>query len=494
MIISDILETGRSQHPDKPAIVSQQLSCTFGELAQRVELIAGALAAAGVGRHHRIAVLAPNHPAVVETYLAASMIGAVVVPLNPRVTAEDIKYQADDAGVGFAVVHPGLEPLARAGGLLDRPSWFCGDDFDKLVARGQSYRGDRPSSADVLVQLYTSGTTGRPKGCLLTHRGWLSGITGLAHAAAMSSADVVWPQLPLFHVAGVHFLLASLATGATYVLDGPGDADRYWDIIRTRSVSIGALFPDPAAIVAHPDASRSSGGVRLMFSQYTTDELLQSLPDTTIVTTYGATEVGGMAVLAVGDECARRGAVLGRPLLGFVAAVLDDNDRPVPPGETGEICFRGAATTVGYWNLPDASAEVLRNGWLHTGDLGRADDDGFLFFVDRKKDMVKSGGENVYSVEVETALLTHPGVAECAVIGVPDERWGEAVKAVLVASDGMTAEELDSWCLERLAAYKRPRWYSFVDALPRNALTKVVKPELRAAHDPATSIRLADRT
>ncbi|MDT5310238.1 MAG: fatty-acyl-CoA synthase [Mycobacterium sp.] len=494
MLVSDILETGRTQYPNRAAIVSEQVSRTYSELAERVEHIAGALTAAGVRPQGRIAVLSGNDPVVVEVLLAASIVGAVVVPLNPRITAEDLAFQADDAGVGFAFVQESLEPLARAGGLLDRPSWFCGGDIEKLVVSGECYRGSRPSSNDVLVQLYTSGTTGRPKGCLLTHRGWLSSIGGFAHATGMSTRDVVWPQLPLFHVAGVHFLLTTLATGATYVLDGPGDAARFWQVIRDRSVTIATLFPDPFAVINHPEAQRSCGGLRIAFSQRFNDALFQALPGVTLGTSYGATELAGMAVIAFGEDCARAGAVLGRPLLGMVATVLDDDDRPVPPGATGELCFRGAATTVGYWNLPEASADVLKNGWLHTGDLGRADDDGLLFFVDRKKDMIKPGGENVYSIEVESVLASHSAVVECAVIGVPDSRWGEAVKAVIVASGQLTAAELDRWCIQRLAAYKRPRWYSFVDGLPRNGTAKVIKPDLRAAHHPATSTRLPERS
>ena len=493
MLVSDILARGRAQNPDKLAIVGEHVSHTYSELADRVEHIAGALAAAGMRPRDRMAILAANDPGVVEVCLAASMIGAVVVPLNPRVTADDIAFQAGDAEAGFAFVQAGLEPLARAGGLLDRPSWFSGEDLEKLVTSGEPYRGSRPRPDDVLVQLYTSGTTGRPKGCLLTHRGWLSSVSGWAHATGMSSQDVVWAQLPLFHVAGVHFLFTTLATGGTFVVDGPGDAARFWDVIRTRSVTVATLFPNPSDLVEHPDANRSLDNIRLAFSQQINDTLVQSLPGVTVGTSYGATELGGMALAAFGDECLRPGAVLGRPLLGLVAAVLDDNDAPVPQGEVGELCFRGASTTPGYWKLPEASGEVLRSGWLHTGDLGRQDPDGLLFFVDRKKDMVKPGGENVYSVEVEAALMGHHAVAECAVIGVPDERWGEAVKAVVVAREEVTAEELDQWCLDRLAAFKRPRWYDFVAALPRNATAKVVKPELRAAHDPATSTRLPER-
>ena len=494
MVVSDILARGRMQHPDKIAIVGEQVSRTYGELADRVDRLAGAFAAAGVRPHDRVALLAANDPGVVEVCLAASMIGAAAVPLNPRATADDIAFQADDAKAGFAFVQTELEPLARAGGLLDRPSWLSGRGLETLVASGEPYRGARPSCDDVLVQLYTSGTTGRPKGCLLTHHGWLSSISGWAHATSMSGRDVVWAQLPLFHVAGLHFLFTTLATGGTYVVDGPGDAERFWAVIRARAVTVATLFPNPFDIAEHPDAGRSLSRIRLAFSQQTNDALVRSLPGVTVATSYGATELGGMALVAFGDDCLRSGPVLGRPLLGMVAAVLDDDDQPVPRGQIGELCFRGAATTPGYWNLPEASAEVLRNGWLHTGDLGRADSDGLIFFVDRKKDMVKPGGENVYSVEVEAALTTHPAVAECAVIGVPDDRWGEAVKAVVVSRGEVTAEELDLWCLDRLASFKRPRWYDFVANLPRNATAKVVKNELRAAHDPATSTRLPERT
>jgi acyl-CoA synthetase (AMP-forming)/AMP-acid ligase II len=494
MLVSDILTRGRTQHPNKVAIIGEHVSRTYGELADRVDRVAGALAAAGVRSRDRVAILAANDPGVVEVCLAAAMIGAVVVPLNPRGNADDIAFQAGDAEVGFTFVQTELEPLARAGGLLDRPSFFSGADLEKLVASGEPYRGVRPSCDDVLVQLYTLGTTGRPKGCLLTHHSWLSSISGWAHATGMSSRDVVWAQLPLFHVAGLHFLFTTLATAGTYVVDGPGDAARFWDVTKRRSVTIATLFPNPFDIAEHPDTGRSSDRIRLAFSQQTNDALVQSLPGVTVATSYGATELGGMALVAFGDDCLRSGRVLGRPLLGMVAAVLDDNDEPVPPGHIGELCFRGAATTPGYWNLPEASAEVLRNGWLHTGDLGRADPDGLIFFVDRKKDMVKPGGENVYSVEVEAVLTAHPAVVECAVIGVPDDRWGEAVKAVVVAREELTAQELDLWCLNRLAAFKRPRWYDFVANLPRNATAKVVKPDLRAAHDPATSTRLPERT
>ena len=307
MLISDILARGRTQNPNKLAILGEHVSRTYSELADRVEYAAGALSAAGMRPHDRMAILAANEPGVVEICLATSMIGAVVVPLNPRATADDIAFQADDADVGFAFVQAELEPLARAGGLLDRPTWLSGEDLENLVASSEPYRGARPRSEDVLVQLYTSGTTARPKGCLLTHRGWLSSISGWAHATGMSSRDVVWAQLPLFHVAGMGFLFTTLATGATFVVDGPGDPARFWEVIRARSVTVATLFPNPFDLVEHPDAGRSLQNIRLAFSQQINDALVQSLPDVTIGTSYGATELGGMALVAFGDECLRWG-------------------------------------------------------------------------------------------------------------------------------------------------------------------------------------------
>ncbi|KUI29331.1 hypothetical protein AU194_20910 [Mycobacterium sp. GA-2829] len=439
-------------------------------------------------------MLSKNHPAVVEIFLAAAVLGAVIVPLNPRSAAKDIAFQITDGDIGFALVHRDVEPLARDGRLLNGTTWFCGDHWDRVVRVSDPYRGDRGCADDVVLQLYTSGTTGRPKGCLLTQRGWLSNISAWAHATHASNDDVVWPLLPLFHVAGLHFMLTTLATGGTYVVDGPCPPERFWEVVRARSVTVTSLYPNATALVDHPDSTASSATLRFAIANGDAEDLARALPHVLLATTYGSTELGGMSLLAVGEDHRRGNAVLGRPLVGIGVAVLDEDDHPVPTGSTGELCFRTPAATIGYWNLPDESTALVENGWLHTGDLGRVDDDGVFFFVDRKKDMVKPGGENVYSIEVETTLCAHPDVAECAVIGVPDDRWGEAVKAVVVARAPVTAQDLDRWCIERMAGYKRPRWYEFADRLPRNATTKVVKTELRRTHDPNTSVRLPERS
>jgi acyl-CoA synthetase (AMP-forming)/AMP-acid ligase II len=197
--------------------------------------------------------------------------------------------------------------------------------------------------------------------------------------------------------------------------------------------------------------------------------------------------------MAAGEVWDRAPNVIGRPLIGVGSAMLDADDRPVAHGEVGELCFRASSVTAGYWKLPDATAQMLRNGWLHTGDLGHTENDGVPYFVDRKKDMVKSDGENVYSVEVEQVLLGHPCVAECAIIGVPDKRWGEAVKAVVALRGEVSVEDLNAWCLARLAPFKRSRWYEFVPMLPRNAMAKVLKGDLRVGHDPATAVRIPER-
>jgi acyl-CoA synthetase (AMP-forming)/AMP-acid ligase II len=221
-------------------------------------------------------------------------------------------------------------------------------------------------------------------------------------------------------------------------------------------------------------------------------EMAEQVPHADFIGIYGSTEAGNFATCSTRAEEIARPGTAGRPLIGFRSAVLDADDRPVAPGEAGELVLRGASVMSEYWGMPDATAETLRGGWLHTGDAMRMDDDGYLYMLDRLKDMVKTGGENVYSVEVEQVLRLHPAVSDCAVIGVPDDRWGEGVKAIIVAPGGIDVESLDAWCLERLAAYKRPRWYQFTDALPANG-AKVDKKQLRAMHDPQRSVRLPER-
>jgi acyl-CoA synthetase (AMP-forming)/AMP-acid ligase II len=471
------------------AVVVRDTVVTYDDLRARVQRLASHLRAQGVGRGDRIALVAPTCVEVLQTLQAAAAIGATVVPLNIRLRSDEMRFQVDDADVGYAVVHPDLADVARDAGILDRPHWWAGDDLPKEQDDVASPAG---TDDDVLVQLYTSGTTGRPKGCLLTQGAWRVSHAGTVAMLGLTAADVVATALPLFHVAGLDVALSTLSVGGTVVLLDAPDPRTAWDAVATHGVTVAQTLRGWRSFLRA--APGSLGSLRGIFGLAVWQQEVDELPPGFEAWSgFGATELCGYAVGHGRESLRAHPGAVGRPLPGYDAVVVDDAGHPVGAGGTGELLMRGPAVTRGYWKLPEASAEALRDGWLHTGDLMAVEDDGTLRWVDRLKDMVKTGGENVYCIEVEAALAAHPAVRECAVFGVPDRRWGEAVKAVVVTAAPVTVEELDAWCLQRLAAFKRPRWYEFASSLPRNALEKVVKTELRAAHDPGTAVRLAER-
>lgn len=495
MLVGDVVRRGGVGSNDHVALAGAGQDVTYAALADRVARLGGVLHDMGIEAGDRVALLSPNCAELVETVLAASCIGATVVPLNLRLIPDELRFQVDDADCRAAVVHVAFADAARAAGIADRPHLTIGDDFDERRARREPFAAPRPADDSVLVQLYTSGTTGRPKGCLLTQRNWLAATAALAHVLRLSERDVVATQLPLFHVAGLDTVLATLMVGGTVVLPNGVDPALAWQAVADHDATILQTVLPYGALFAPDGALAASRELRAVFGTPYHDPVLGELDARVEVWSgYGSTEVCGFATAVDRATIVRASGAVGRLMLGFTATIVDpESDRPLPTGETGELLVRGPSVTSGYWGLPDESAAALRDGWFHTGDLLRAEPDGMLHFVDRVKDMVKTGGENVYCVEVETALLAHPSVVECAVIGVPDARWGEAVKAVIVADGDLSVEGLDAWCLERLAPFKRPRWYELVPVLPRNAMTKVLKTELRAGHDPSRSIRLPER-
>jgi acyl-CoA synthetase (AMP-forming)/AMP-acid ligase II len=473
------------------AVIDQQRTLTYAQLAAETDVLALQLRDAGLTVGDRITMVVPNVAEALVTILAAARVGVTVVPINLRLRPDDIRFQIDDADVRYAVVHRMVEPLATAAGVLDRPHWMTDEPLPVGVRKADV--AATPPPADVtLVQLYTSGTTGRPKGCLLTQTGWEASTASTRAFLGLTDADVVATALPLFHVAGIDLSLSTLAAGGTVVLLGSPDPAAAWSAVTDSDATIVQTISGTNSLLrtAPDDLHRLRG----IFAPGGWSPLLDEHSQLALWTGYGATELCGFAVGNTREVLRARPDTVGRPMPGYDSRVVGADGAPVAPGEVGELLMRGPMVTTGYWNLPEASAQALDGGWLHTGDLMELQDDGVLRFVDRLKDMVKPGGENVYCIEVELALAEHPAVREVAVIGVPDKRWGEAVKAVVVTRSAVTAVELDAWCLQRLAAYKRPRWYSFVDALPRNALEKVVKTELRAAHDGASSVRLVERT
>ncbi len=504
MVLGDLAHRGERMWGQRVAFVWEGRTRTYRELADRTARAAAMLAAAGVREGTRVATLSPNQPAVIELCFAASLLGAVVVPLNMRLVGPELAFQIDDAGVTHALIHPSLSELAAASGLGDRRTWTIGAELDAAVAAAEPrpWNAPRPPVEGPCIHLYTSGTTGTPKGCLLSQRGWLASNANMAHALGVGPDDRLLGVFPFFHVAGFGVALTHLTMGGQVVIPAGADAEEIWRLVGDHALTTISI-PGLKQGLVHPMADKvDRSSLRIVFggaameSSKTLDLLEEMLPGARFAGIYGSTEAGNFVTVSSGDEERARPGTIGRPLIGFDATILGEDDSHLGPGEEGELGLRGASTMLGYWNLPAATAETLRNGWLHTGDLMRLDGDGFLYFVDRSKDMIKPGGENVYSIEVETVLLRHPAVVDCAVLGVPDPRWGEAVKAIIVLAPGATAtpEDLDAHCLADLAPYKRPRWYEFAEEIPRSAVGKIVKKDLRAAHDPDRAVRLRERT
>jgi acyl-CoA synthetase (AMP-forming)/AMP-acid ligase II len=487
-ILFDAVTMGRDLHGERTALVGDDGPRSYRQLAGRVESLATVLVEEGLVPGDRLALLCPNGPRFVEVLLAASRLGVAVVPLNHRLVGQEVAFQVDDADAALAVVAPSLTALASSGTMLTGAHVFLDDRLEARISAAQPYAGPRPDPGAVLIQLYTSGTTGRPKGCLLTQRNWRSAATSFAHAYDVHTGDVVLTALPLFHVASLSWVLSGLLTGCTVVLPERFEVDEFWATVAEWGVTVAAAPFGIRQAIRHPGAADAGRSLRMLVGA-PGRAVAEVLPGVEMVSGYGATESCGQVTAIRGEAYRERPNSIGRLMAGYAAAIVDVRGSPVGPGVAGELLLRGPSLTQGYWNLPEASAELLAGGWLHTGDLVRVDEEGFLYFVDRVKDMIKTGGENVYSAEVEAALLAHPQVREAAVLGVPDARWGQAVKAVVVTSAPVGVPELDAWCLDRIAPYKRPRWYAMADSLPRNASGKVLKPQLREAHDPATALR-----
>ena len=476
--------------PHLPAIKQGDQILTYGALDEASARFAGVLTEHGVGPGDRVALTMPNVAYFPVAYYAILRLGAVVVPMNPLLKAGEISYAWNDSGAAVAVVFTLFaDDARRAAGVTGTDVVVVAPgEFEQLLAGAAPRPGVTERAAtDTAVILYTSGTTGQPKGAELSHANLASNVATSAETLFPTGpGDVIFGGLPLFHSFGQTCgLNVAIASGACLTLLPKFDGEQALRIVQQDRVTVFLGVPTMyMALLAVPEKERfdtstlhtaASGGASLPLEVL---HGVESAFGVTMLEGYGLSETSPVASFNHPDTPTKPGSV-GTPIRGVEFGLRDEDDRDVGPGEIGEIVIRGENLMKGYWGNPEATAEAIREGWFHTGDLGTRDDDGFYFIVDRKTDMIIRNGLNVYPREVEEVIYTHPAVAEAAVFGVPDPRHGEEVAALVKLKDGATADEQEirGYVEERLAAYKFPRIVRFGD-LPKGPTGKILKREI----------------
>ncbi|MGD8667009.1 MAG: long-chain-fatty-acid--CoA ligase [Desulfobacterales bacterium] len=509
-----ILKKALDLYPDKIGVVDGKQSYTYRQVGERVAGLARYFQEQKIQPEDRISVLEVNSHAYMETYYAAAGLGAILNPLNYRLAAREIAYILNDAGsrwliaaTRFADVVKGvltegvpLEGIVWIGDPPDASFPLQCHSLENAISTGGGYF--EPVSVDenqVAHLYYTSGTTGRPKGVMLTHKNVCS--HALITIAELKLVDTdVWGHIaPMFHLADAWATFAITWVGAQHVMVPQFEAEAVMAAIERQKITLSNLIPTMLNLmIKHPRVAEYdfsslreilSGGAPIA------PELVKSIMQTLgcdYIQTYGMTETSPYLTFSIlkahltalpPDAQLKYKSKTGRPAIGVDLKVVDEQGDPVAADEqqVGEIWVKGDTITPGYWNQPEETASAFSNGWLHTGDLATLDSEGYVNIVDRKKDMIVTGGENVYSTEVENVLYMHPKILEAAVFGVPDERWGEAVNAAVVLKTGetVTADELIAFCKEHQAAYKAPKAIVFLDELPKTGSGKIYKKGLR---------------
>ncbi|MGQ4386696.1 fatty acyl-CoA synthetase [Streptomyces sp. SAS_270] len=485
--VDGVLRRTARRTPARVAVDYRERSWTYAELDDAVSRAARLLLDLRLAPGDRVGAYGHNSDAYLIGFLACARAGLVHVPINQNLTGDDLAYIVGQSGSTLILTDPDLAHRLPDG----VHTLALRDTDDSLLARLATtapYDGPEPRSGDLVQLLYTSGTTALPKGAMMTHRAlvheYLSAITALD----LSAGDRPVHSLPLYHSAQMHvFLLPYLAVGATNtILDAP-DGDQLFDLVEAGRAD--SLFAPPTVWIGlanRPDfATRDLSGLRKAYYGASImpvpvlERLRARLPKLAFYNCFGQSEIGPLATVLAPDEHKGRMDSCGRPVLFVDARVVDENGKDVPDGTSGEVVYRSPQLCEGYWDKPEETAEAFRDGWFHSGDLAVRDAEGYFTVVDRVKDVINSGGVLVASRQVEDALYTHEKVAEVAVIGLPDDRWIEAVTAVVVPRGEVTESELLAHARENLAHFKAPKRVLFVDELPRNASGKILKRELR---------------
>ncbi|MQY27129.1 fatty-acid--CoA ligase FadD5 [Nocardia aurantia] len=496
------IATHAQMRPEAVAIRYRGEDITWKQFHERSQRFADALARRGVGFGDRVLILALNHPQYLEAVLGITALGAIAVPVNFRLTPPEVAYLVADSGATAIVTDSVLQPLAlgvRAQAPALNTVFVIGGSTgegvlgfeDVLTEGGESHTPlDIPEDTPALI-MYTSGTTGSPKGAILTHSNLNSQALTCIRAMDLTPDTVGFCTSPLFHIAGLGSLVPYFVLGARFVLHplGAFDATEFLDAVEAEQATAAFCVPAQWQLICEePTVKERNLALRMLSwgAAPASDSVLRAMadcfPQAQNVAVFGQTEMSPITCVLEGKDALRKLGSVGRVIPTIAARVVDDECNDVAPGEIGEIVYRGPSLMLGYWNKPEATAEAFSGGWFHSGDLVKQDEDGFVWVVDRKKDMIISGGENIYCAEVENVLFAHPKIHEAAVIGRAHEKWGEvpvAVVALADPADTLTLEELEPFLNENLARYKHPKHLVVVPELPRNASGKVVKVDLR---------------
>jgi fatty-acyl-CoA synthase len=490
--VDGVLARSARRTPDRVALHFADRTWTYRELDDAVTRAAGFLGEVGVAAGDRVATYGRNSDAYLLAFLGCARLGAVHVPINYALTGEELGYLLEQSGSRLLLLDPALAGPVDA--LPEQPKQVVPlrDAPGSLLERASS--GELPeltstvTDGDLVQLLYTSGTTSKPKGAMMTHRALVHEYVSCVHALDLTADDDPLHPMPLYHSAQMHvFLMPYLMVGAVnHLVEAPDVPDI---LRRVEADRLGALFLAPTVWVPlanHPDfATRDLSSLRKAFYGASImpgpilTRLREHLPGLRVYNCFGQSEIGPLATVLQPEEHDERPESCGRPVLFVELRVIDDDGHDVQPGGTGEVVYRSPQLCEGYWDKPDETAEAFRDGWFHSGDLVRIDEQGYITVVDRIKDVINTGGVLVASREVEDVLYTHEAVAEAAVIGVPDERWIEAVAAFVVLKRDVPVDDIIAHARAHLAGFKTPKQVHVVDELPRNQSGKLLKRVLR---------------
>ena len=505
--------------PERTAIVFDGDHISFEMLQERVNRLANAMSELGIGRSDRVAAMQTNCHHLVEIYFAAAQLDAIYVPINFRAKKDELATMLGIAQPDLLFLGERYLPLVPTDGslpverivMLDAPATSGGYAYDDLLANADPEQVHFPEDDEdaTTVIMFTSGTTSVPKGAQLTHDSFGTFLLSNVAPADPEVEETNLLTVPMYHVAGLQAALAAVFGGRTLVVMPQFDAERWMGLVAEHRADRAMLVPTMLKMVIdHPRFSEydltslsviTYGAAPMPLSVIR--QAIDKFPGTRFINAFGQTETASTITMLPPDDHdltgtaeevetkLRRLTSIGKPLDDVEVMVVTEDGDPVGEGEVGEIVARGPRMMTGYWRQDDATRDTLKGGWLYTGDLAWQDEDGYIYLAGRARDFIKRGGEMISPEEVEQTLSQHPGVADSAVIGVPDLEWGEEVRAVVVAADRtVTEEDLIDFCRDRLSGYKRPRSVVFVDELPRNVMGKVLKRDLRAEFgDPVTS-------